>query len=87
MISLMKIILSYCKNDITEAEKILQQLKEDVLNIEEDTSSEEEEEDPSEEDSDFTSISEEESEEYDEEQMEEEVLTIVRDKEGHYLLR
>ena len=85
MISLMKIILSYCKNDITEAEKILQQLKEDALNIEEDTSSEEEEED--EEDSDFTSISEEESEEYDEEQMEEEVLTIVRDKEGHYLLR
>jgi len=79
MISLFKIILSYCKNDITEAEKILQELREDALEIEQDVSSEDE-------DKSYSSETEVESEDYDEGEMEEEVLTIVRDNEGHYKL-
>ena len=76
MISLFKIILSYCKNDITEAEKVLQELREDALNIEQDEDKDES----------YSSETEVDSEDYDEDEMEEEVLTIVRDNEGHYKL-
>ena len=56
--------------------KIIQQLKEDALEIEQDDDKDES----------YSSETDIDSEDYDEDEMEEEVLTIVRDNEGHYKL-
>lgn len=69
-------VLSYCKNDVIKAERIIEELRYKALGLEE--SSEEE-------DSDFESESEVESES-ELESDEEETIVIKRDKEGFYRL-
>lgn len=78
MISLLKIIASYCKNDIDEAEKILQELRDAALALDTD-------EDESEEDEDYSSESSVESEDITED-LQEEVFKVVKDKDGHFKL-
>lgn len=70
-------ILSYCKNDVVKAERMIEELRYKALECEE--SSEEE-------DSDFESESEVESES-ELESDEEETIEITRDKDGFYKLK
>ena len=61
---------------MNEAQKILQQLRDDALEIEQDD----------EKDEDYTSGSDEESEDIDEGEMSEELFTVVKTREGFYKL-
>lgn len=77
MISLLKIIASYCKNDIDEAEKILQELRDAALALDTDEDDDKDE--------DYSSESSVESEDITED-LQEEVFKVVKDKDGHFKL-
>ncbi len=79
MISLLKIIASYCKNDIDEAEKILQELRDAALALPSGSESDDDK------DEDYSSESSVESEDITED-LQEEVFKVVKDKEGHFKL-
>ena len=79
MSSVLKLVLSYCKDDYIEAEKQMDKLRNKALELETDSDSE---------DADYVPDPAEESdEEYVDDDVVEEHITIIRHKSGHYRLR
>ncbi len=79
MSSVLKLVLSYCKDDYIEAEKQMDKLRNKVLELETDS----DEEDP-----DYVPDPAEASDdEYVDDDVVEEHITIIRHKSGHYRLR
>ena len=70
-------ILSYCKNDVIKAERMINKLRYKALELEEGSDTE---------DSDYEEESDVESESESDDELEVERISIIRDKDGYYKL-
>ena len=70
-------ILSYCKNDVIKAERMINKLRWKALELEEGSDTD---------DSDYEEETDVETEEESEDELEEEQISIIRSKEGFYRL-
>ncbi len=82
MSSVLKLVLSYCKDDYIEAEKQMDKLRNKVLELETDSDEEDPDYVPDPAGSEATS-----DDEYVDDDVVEEHITIIRHKSGHYRLR
>jgi len=71
-------ILSYCKNDVIKAERMINKLRYKALELEEGSDTD---------DSDYEEESDIESESESEDELEEEQISIIRTKDGFYKLQ
>lgn len=77
MSTLWEWVLSYCKNDVIKAERVINKLRYKALGLEEGSDSD---------DSDYEEESDIESESESEDELEEEQISTIIDKEGFYKL-
>ena len=70
-------ILSYCKNDVIKAERMINKLRYKALELDESSDTD---------DSDYEEETDVETEEESEDELEEEQISIIRSKEGFYRL-